>query len=210
MIKARFGAGLDRIVVGVFPFVARIRLRPDTLTVWGVVVSAVSALAFGAGHPAWAGLALLVSGFFDLIDGVVARAQGCSGASGAFFDSSMDRLSELLVFSGMAMGMALASDPQGVLLVCWALAGSVMTSYTRARAEQHLAHFEVGGMERAERFVVIILGAWTGWLSAALWVVAIGSTLTSARRLMVARRLLQQLDETGEDPTLQRSPVGRA
>ncbi len=207
MIKARIGADFDRVVLGVFPFLARVRVQPDTLTILGVGASLLAAIAFAAGHLTWAGVILLVAGFFDLIDGVVARSQGRSGTSGGFFDSSMDRLADLLVFSGMAIGMALNGDPWGVLLVCWALTGSVMTSYTRARAERHLAHFSVGVMERAERLVVIILGSLTGWLELALWVVALGATLTTVQRLVVARRLLRELDRTGEDPTVADVPA---
>ncbi len=201
MIKARLGADFDRVVLGVFPFVSRIRLRPDTLTLLGVGVSLGAAALFATGHLVWAGLALGVAGFFDLIDGVVARSQGCSGTSGGFLDSSMDRLADLFMFSGMAIGMALSGDGFGVLLVCWALTGSVMTSYTRARAERHLAHFSIGFMERGERMVLIILGSLTGWLELALWGVALGATVTTVQRLVVARRLLRELDRTGEDPT---------
>jgi phosphatidylglycerophosphate synthase len=201
VLKARFGADFDRVVLGVFPFISRIRIQPDTLTALGVAVSLVAALAFAMGHMVWGGVALFGAGFFDVIDGVVARSQGREGASGGFFDSSMDRLSELLAFSGMAIGMARNADPWGVLLVCWALTGSVMTSYTRARAERHLAHFSVGVMERGERLVLIILGALTGWLEVALGVVAVGATLTSIQRVVVARRLLRELDRTGQDPT---------
>ena len=201
MIKARLGADFDRVVLGVFPFVSRIRIRPDTLTLLGVGVSLGAAALFATGHLVWAGLALGVAGFFDLIDGVVARSQGSAGTSGGFFDSSMDRLADLFMFSGMAIGMALSGDTFGVLLVCWALTGSVMTSYTRARAERHLAHFSIGFMERGERMVLIILGSLTGWLELALWGVALGATVTTVQRMVVARRLLRELDRTGEDPT---------
>lgn len=207
MIKARFGADFDRVVLGAFPFISRIRISPDVLTGTGVVVSLVAALAFATGHLVWAGVALLGAGFFDLIDGVVARAQGSSGISGGFFDSSMDRVADLLMFSGMAVGMASQADSAGVLLVCWALTGSVMTSYTRARAERHLAHFSVGLMERGERLGLIILGALTGFLELALWLVAIGATATSLQRVVVARRLLQELERTGRDPTAVEAPI---
>ena len=78
---------------------------------------------------------------------------------------------------------------------------SVMTSYTRARAERHLAEFNLGIMERGERFVVLIAGALFGFLTLALWIVAIGATITSVQRLVVARRLLLELERTGIDPT---------
>ncbi len=210
MIKARLGADFDRVVLGVFPFVARIRVRPDTLTLLGVVVALVAGALFARGALVWAGLTLGMAGFFDLIDGVVARCQGSSGTRGGFFDSSMDRLAELFMFSGMAIGMTLNGDPWGVLLVCWALTGSVMTSYTRARAERHLAHFDVGFMERGERMLLIILGSLTGWLEIALWAVSIGATATTIQRVVVARRLLRELDRTGEDPTRSDGPAEAA
>jgi phosphatidylglycerophosphate synthase len=207
VIKARFGADFDRVVLGVFPFLSRIGLKPDTLTIMGVVASLASGVAFALGHPAWAAALLFVAGFFDLIDGVVARSQGRSCSFGAFFDSSMDRLADLLVFSGIAVGMAAAGDLGGVVLVCWALSGAIMTSYTRARAERHLENFAIGWMERGERCVILILGGLTGWLELALWVVAIGASVTSVQRLVAARRLLRQLDENGTDPTRQPDPA---
>lgn len=197
MIKARLGTDLDRVIHRVFPFVAKVGLRPDTLTLLGVATSALAAVAFGLHYPVLAGLVLIAAGFFDLIDGVVARSQGSSGLAGAFLDSSMDRLADLLIFTGIAYGMATRGDALGVLLVCWAMIGSVMTSYSRARAEQHLESLSVGWMERAERVVVLILGALTGFLELALWVVALGSTATSLQRVWTARRLLQQLDPNG-------------
>ncbi len=202
MIKSRIGADLDRVVLGILPFISRTRIRPDTLTSVGVGVSLFSGTAFALGEVRLGGILLALAGFFDLIDGVVARAQGSASSSGAFFDSSMDRLADLLVLCGMAIGMAALGDVSGVLLVCWALTGAVMTSYTRARAERQLARFQVGWMERGERCAVLILGALAGYLEVALWIVAIGASLTTFQRLAAARRLLRELDETGVDPTL--------
>ena len=151
---------------------------------------------------------MLVAGFFDLIDGVVARNQGRSSACGAFFDSTMDRVSELLVFAGIGVAMARVGDVTGTLLLFWALLGSFMTSYTRARAEKDLASLSAGLMERAERWLVLIVGALVGYLQVALFVVAVGSTLTAIQRIRAARRMLQILDDTGRDPTLEGSPAG--
>lgn len=207
MIKARVGANFDRVVLGILPFVARIRLRPDTLTLIGVALSLVAGVAFACEALVLAGLLLLFAGFFDLIDGVVARAQGSSSVGGAFFDSSMDRLSDLFVLSGIAVGYAARGDAPGTALVCWALTGAVMTSYTRARAERHLSSFSVGWMERGERCVALILGALSGWLEVALWIVALGASLTSLQRLLAARRLLAELEVSGRDPTLEPAPA---
>ncbi len=195
MLKARFGTDLDSVVRRVFPFVARLRVKPDTLTVAGGAASALAAFAFAFDHTLAAGLAMLVAGFFDLIDGVVARSQGNSSPAGGFFDSVMDRLSDMLVFSGIAVAMAARADVAGVALVCWALIGSVMTSYVRARAERHIEGFSVGIMERGERCAILILGALTGYVVVALWAVAIGATITTVQRVVVARRLLRAASE---------------
>ena len=207
MLKAWIGADFDRVMLGVFPFLARVRMSPDTLTTVGVVISFLAGAGFALGELVWAGVLMGVAGFFDLIDGVVARAQGSSSPSGAFYDSSMDRLSDLFVFSGIAVGMAADADPWGVALLCWAMIGAVMTSYTRARAEKHLASLDAGFMERGERVVVLMLGALSGWLRVALTLVALGATLTAIQRVVLARRLLRELEASGRDPTLQPEPV---
>jgi phosphatidylglycerophosphate synthase len=201
VIKSRFGDDLDRAVHRVFPFLKGIRTRPDTLTLIGVFVSAGAGAAFATGWVRVGGVVLIVAGLFDLMDGVVARSQGSSSSAGGFFDSSMDRLGDLLVFCGIAVAMARQADVAGVVLVSWALTGAVMTSYVRARAERHLAHFESGFMERAERMGFLALAAILGYLQVGLWIVAIGGTITSVQRIVIARRLLRELDQTGRDPT---------
>lgn len=206
MIKAVFGQDFDRVVRRAFPFVTRIRVHPDVLTLLGVAISGLAAWAFAAGEIRLGGLVLCLAGFFDLIDGVVARIQGVSTRAGAFLDSSMDRVADLFVFSGIAVGMAAARDPGGVLLVCAALTGSVMTSYTRAKAEAELGEsFGVGLVERGERTVVLILGALSGYLVAALWLVTLGSWVTAIQRVVVARsRLLEREPRT---PPLEREAL---
>jgi len=208
VIKARLGTDFDATVRRVFPFVVRLRVSPDVLTALGAVASLCAAVAFASDRPHSAGFLLLLGGFFDLIDGVVARAQGKSSSAGAFFDSSMDRLSDLFAFAGIACGMAARADVPGVALALWALGASLMTSYTRARAEQKLARFEVGFMERGERCAVLIAGAVLGLLEFALWIIALGATWTTVQRFVAARRLLRELDATGSDPTASAAPQG--
>jgi archaetidylinositol phosphate synthase len=195
VIKAQFGEEIDRLVLRVFPFLRRTRLKPDSLTLMGVALSALAGAAFAAHQEVVGAIIMLFSGFFDMADGVAARQQDLASPAGAFLDSSMDRIADLLVLSGIAVGLARGADAGGVALVCWAVIASVMTSYTRARAEVHLETLDVGVMERAERHVVLILGALTGYLMTALWIVAIGATLTTVQRLVVARRRLKALTE---------------
>lgn len=199
MIKARFGSDFDQVVHRILPFVARIPLSPDTLTLVGVGVSALAAVAFATDRLLLAGTLMLVAGFFDLIDGVVARAQGKVSRAGAFFDSSMDRASDLLIFAGITVSAARSGDTLWLCVVLWALSASVMTSYVRARAEVILPSLSVGYMERGERFVLIILGAWTGFLQPAIWLVALGASVTSIQRVLVARREISRLPQPEVD-----------
>ncbi|HXX48135.1 MAG TPA: CDP-alcohol phosphatidyltransferase family protein [Myxococcota bacterium] len=201
MIKARLGEDLDAVVYRIFPFVRELRISPDVLTLAGAGVSFLAAWAFALERSFVAGLLLMVAGFCDLVDGVVARQQGLSSSAGAFFDSSIDRLSDLVIFGGIALGRTRAGDTFGVALVMWAITASVMTSYTRASAEKRLHSLRVGFMERGERFGVLILGALTTFVMTAVVIVAAGATWTSVQRILEGRRLLRELETTGVDPT---------
>ena len=201
MIKARLGQDLDAVVYRIFPFVRELTVSPDVLTLAGAGVSFLAAWAFALDKSFLARLLLMVAGFCDLVDGVVARQQGVSSAAGAFFDSSIDRLSDLLIFGGIALGRTRAGDVAGVALALWAITASVMTSYTRASAEKRLHSLRVGFMERGERFGVLILGALTTFVMTSVVIVAAGATWTAVQRILEGRRLLRELEATGVDPT---------
>lgn len=208
MIKERLGSDVDAVVYRLFPFVRSLRIHPDVLTLTGAMVSFFAAWAFAEEQRFVAGLLLMVAGFFDLVDGVVARQQGLSSSAGAFFDSSIDRLSDLTIFGGIAVARAAAGDTTGTVLVMWAITASVMTSYTRASAEKRLHSLKVGVMERGERFGVLIVGALTGFVMTAVVLIAIGATVTSVQRVLAGRRLLRELDATGVDPTREEAASG--
>lgn len=208
MIKERLGSDVDAIVQRIFPFVRGLQVHPDVLTLTGAGVSLLVAIAFAHERHFAAGLLLMVAGFFDLVDGVVARRQGTSSSAGAFFDSTIDRLSDLVILGGIAVACARATDPTGTTLVIWAITASVLTSYTRAAAEKKLAILKVGFMERGERFGVLILGALTGFVMTAVVVIALGATWTALQRILAGRRLLQELERTGVDPTREEAAHG--
>lgn len=202
MIKERFAPDdLDAFVSRLFPFVRGLQIAPDTLTLAGAGVSVLAAWAFAEQRSFLAGLLLMVAGFCDLTDGVVARQQGVSSSAGAFFDSSIDRLSDLVIFSGLVLACVRTGDTGGAALVLWAITASVMTSYTRASAERRLHSLKVGFMERAERFLVLIVGALTTFVMTAVLIIAVGATYTAVQRVLEGRRLLRELEESGVDPT---------
>ncbi len=138
---------------------------------------------------------ILVGGVFDLVDGVIARHHGIATAFGAFLDSTLDRLADMAILLGVMLHYAARGDAGTVLLGGVALIASVLTSYAKARAEQFLPSFEGGFLERGERLTILGLGAISGYMLAALWILAVAGTATVAYRFAIAYRELARLGE---------------
>ena len=168
----------------------RLRMRPNHLTMCGLLVSACAGAAFVFGHVRLAGVLLIVAGLFDILDGSLARASGQATTFGAFLDSVIDRYSDIVVMLGIVVLYARMPHPRGALLAMAGLAGSVMVSYTKARAESIGVTCNVGVMERPERLICLIAGAVLGLMEPALWVLAILGNLTALQRILFTRRLL--------------------
>ncbi len=166
-----------------------IRVRPDALSVTGWVLSVGAATLFALGYTKTAGGVVLLAGFFDALDGAVARESNRMSDFGAFLDSTLDRLSESAIFVGIIFFYAASSRPYEVLLAGLAMAFSLMTSYTRARAEGLGLKCEVGLLERAGRVVILSLFSLTGFLTAGVALVAGGALVTTAQRILYVRRL---------------------
>lgn len=194
MIKSVVGERLDAVVGRLFPFVLRWPIHPHVLTVLGVAVSAAAAAALAGGSPRAGGVLILAGGFFDLVDGVVARHRGLSSRFGAFLDSTLDRLVDMLLLLGVALHFAARGEPASVALAGAALIASVLVSYAKARAELVVPSLDVGLMERGERVGLLAAGAILGLLVPALWIIAIGSTITVAQRFALAHREMERLD----------------
>ena len=170
----------------------RLRLRPNHLTVIGLVVSFFAAGAFIAGHLRSAGMLLALAGLCDLLDGSLARASGQVTAFGAFLDSVIDRYSDLVVLVGIVVFFARTPNARGALVAMAGLVGSVMVSYTKARAASIGIECNVGVMERPERMICLIAGALLDQLELALWVLAILANVTALQRIVVTRRLMSE------------------
>jgi CDP-diacylglycerol--glycerol-3-phosphate 3-phosphatidyltransferase len=171
------------------------RVHPNFLTVCGFVVTLSSAVAFDQHMVRSAGALILLGGFFDILDGRVARLSDLGSKFGAFFDSTLDRISEIVVFLGL---LSLYNDYRlelgdvgMIYLIMIAMAGSMMVSYTRARAESLGLDCRVGFMQRAER--VVLLGAaalffgeaWDGLvIKAVIVLMAIFTNLTAIQRMV--------------------------
>lgn len=194
MIKARFGDRLDAWIHRAFPFLFWRPLPPDVLTVVGACVSVVAAFALARGELFAGGLLILLSGFFDLVDGVVARHQGVSTSFGAFLDSTLDRLVDSVLMLGLVVLYASTGEMVTAALASAVLVATTLTSYAKARAETVIPKLEGGLLERGERVGLLAVGALFDVMGPMLWLLALGTWLTVAQRFVVAYRELGRLD----------------
>jgi len=200
MIKSRFGEDLDGRIHRIFPFLFKRSLNPNLLSVLGTLVSLLAAAAFSQGHFRWGALVVLFGGFFDLVDGVVARHNGTTSAFGAFLDSTLDRVVDMALLLGVLMYYGQQDEPALAWLAGVALLSTVMVSYAKARAESVLPDFKGGLLERAERILILVAGGLFGLMPLALLVIAIGSTVTAGQRVMLAHRRMSELDASQGRP----------
>ncbi len=161
----------------------------NSLTIAGVILNAGVAAAIAAGWFPASGFLLLAANALDLLDGAVARASGRATAFGAFLDSTLDRYAEIVVFVGLVAWFASEGNWHGEVLTTLALAGSLMVSYTRARAEGLGLHGEVGLLPRPARIVLLAAGLvlaavpGLGWtLEASVAALAVLTNLTALQR----------------------------
>jgi len=191
-------------------------VNPNTLTAIGLGINIVAAAAIAVGHPHWGAAVLFLAGMFDVLDGAYAREAGKVTSFGAFFDSTIDRFSDIVVFTGILYFYAFGEGKglEGtrefyVILTCAALMGSVLTSYVRARAENIIPDCHVGYLERAERTVLMIIAAGSNHIYMGIWLIAVLSHMTVLRRIIHFRTELHRLDAlaakkesgAGEGPT---------
>ena len=182
------GAIIERIVRAL----ALSKIHPNLLTFFGLLINIWAAWLFARAGSAddaridfrWAGLVVIGAGLFDMVDGRVARATDQVTPFGGFFDSVIDRYSDLAVFMGLLVYYASINRFFYIVLTAIVMTGSVMVSYTRARAENTITKCKVGFLERPERVVLIIIGALFDRMAAVLWVIAILSNLTVVHRMI--------------------------
>ena len=160
-----------------------LRIHPNTLTLIGVLINVAAAWALGYGRFRLAFVIMLVANIFDFIDGKVAHILGLQSEFGAFWDSTLDRFSDLALLTGLIFVYSKLGRSDYVMIAALALIFSIMTSYARARAESLVRKCKVGFMERPERIVLLMIGALTNRMAAVLWVVLVLSILAVANRI---------------------------
>jgi len=176
---------------------ARLGVTPTAVTLLGLLLNVMAGVAAGMGRARDAGLVLIVAGVCDALDGQLARRTGRVSRFGAFLDSTIDRIDESVVLCGIAAWFLRRGGATGdvMAVVCMAaLAGSIITSYTRARAEGLGLDCKVGFFERPDRVVVTIVGLLAGprALTGAILIVAGFSWLTVLQRIAHVRKLVQE------------------
>jgi len=173
-------------------------ITPNILTFMGFVINLVAAYLFAYGYFRWAACVIIFAGLFDMLDGRVARISNRVTPFGGFLDSVLDRYSDLSLLIGLLVFYGRINRFWYVTLVAVGMIGSVMVSYTRARAENLIPSCKVGFLERPERVVLFIIGALFDRMAPVLWIIAILSNLTVIHRVVHTWRESRQL--AGQTP----------
>ncbi|MEM3420827.1 MAG: CDP-alcohol phosphatidyltransferase family protein [Candidatus Hadarchaeum sp.] len=186
------------LIAPVAQLFARSGLSPNALTLLGLVFGIIAALLFALGEQLLAGVVLLVAGFFDIIDGAVARLLQKETAFGGVLDSVVDRYVDFLLYAGIIYALIHHRIAEPEIMLGWgwlwgllAIAGSFMVSYTRARAEAAgSGRLDVGFAERAERLIILAIGALLSLTLYAVVIIAVIANLTAVQRMLVTRQRL--------------------
>ena len=178
---------LHKIVHGL----ALTKINPNYLTFLGLLINLGAGVLFGYANAEkqarmfrYAALVIIAAGIFDMVDGRVARATGQVTDFGGFFDSVIDRYSDVALYFGLLVYYARGNRFFYVVLTAVVMVTSVMISYTRARAETLIGKCKVGFMERPERIVLVIIGACFNRMAPVLWVIAVIGNITVIHRIV--------------------------
>jgi CDP-diacylglycerol--glycerol-3-phosphate 3-phosphatidyltransferase len=214
-----FGRACGVLLQAIVNGLSLTRISPNVLTFIGLLINTAAAVLFGFANQhnyvrlfLYAALVIIGAGIFDMVDGRVARQTQQVTVFGAFFDSVIDRYSDVVLFFGLLVFYARGNRLFYVFLAAFVMITSLMVSYTRARAEALIGSCKVGFMERPERIVLIILGAlFERWdvMAPVLWVLAVISTITVVHRIRhtyMQTRSLSPVRQAQVQPIVVREP----
>jgi len=202
--------GYLRIIGPIGDWLVRRRVHPNTITTIGTLCTVIGGIIYATGHIRTAGWFLGLTAFFDVLDGTVARRTGKSSTFGAFYDSTLDRVSDGAVLGGLVYFYAFSprySSPVMLIVTLLGLVGAYMTSYTRARAEALGVDAKVGVLQRPERvtllsapqaFFGLALGGWV--LAAIIVLLTVTAWITVVQRFIVVHAATQVVPSTVESP----------
>jgi len=193
-ITGAIGRFFNGIILFIVRMLALSKIHPNMLTLFGLLINIGAAWLLAVGSFRWAGVVIIGAGLFDMVDGRVARETNQVTKFGGFFDSVLDRYSDLGLLVGLLVWYGSINRSAYVVLTSVAMMGCVMVSYTRARAENTIPSCKVGFMERPERVVLMIIGALFDRMAPVLWVIAVLSNITVAHRMYHTWEVADSLD----------------
>lgn len=200
MLTRDIGGRLSWPIERLSAVLAATGIPPNVITWSALIANLWAAILFAAGRFAAAGGMMILAGLCDLLDGRVARRQGRVSLFGGFLDSIFDRYADLILFLGLLVYYVHVNRFRYAILAGAAMAGAVMVSYAKARAESLVPNAGVGFWERPERLVLMILGALANRMPLALWILAIGPNITVIHNIVHTWQLTgrgrRQLNET--------------
>jgi CDP-diacylglycerol--glycerol-3-phosphate 3-phosphatidyltransferase len=206
VFDGRFRGPIDKAVKPIGDGLRRTKLTPDHLTIAGLVLGAAAAVAIGLGYLPLGLLLVVMAALPDLLDGALAKASGAASQRGAFFDSTVDRITDALLFGGVAWYLASEYSAHMALLPYALLASSSLISYQRAKAESLGLNAKGGLMERAERVVLLCIGLlFEPLLVPVLWVMLALTIVTAIQRFVKVWRQAQVAPVTAARIELRRS-----
>jgi CDP-diacylglycerol--glycerol-3-phosphate 3-phosphatidyltransferase len=177
-------------------------IHPNILTFVGVLINVAAAWELAFGRFILAGVIMVIANIFDFIDGKVALESKTVSEFGGFWDSVIDRFSDIALFIGLIYLYSEHGRTDYVMVAAIAMMFAIMTSYTRARAESLIAKCKVGFMERPERIVLFMIGAFTNRMAAVMWVILVLSVFTVANRIILTYRELRTAERRPIQKTL--------
>jgi CDP-diacylglycerol--glycerol-3-phosphate 3-phosphatidyltransferase len=195
LLPSRAPAAVINPIVG---GLASAGVTPNMLSVAGLLGNGVAALLIAQGHLAVGGIVMLLASALDMLDGALARATGKASPFGALLDSVFDRLSEAAVLFGVVLYALDRGNEDQAALAFVAIVGSLMVSYVRARAEGLGVSMTDGLFTRPERVIVLGAALLIGWLTPALWLLAVLTMLTAFQRLYLGARALASDSPTAD------------
>jgi CDP-diacylglycerol---glycerol-3-phosphate 3-phosphatidyltransferase len=189
------GLACNKIIRLIVRGLALSKIHPNVLTFVGLLINVWAAVLLARGQFFSAGLVIVGAGIFDMVDGRVARETNQVTRFGGFFDSVLDRYSDLGLLIGLLVWYGTINRPFYVVLTAVVMMASVMISYSRARSENIIPTCKVGFMERPERIVLFIIGALFDRMAAVLWVIAFLGNLTVFHRMLFTWQETKRLEE---------------
>ncbi len=190
----RIKEGFLNLFIPISRFLSKKRISPNLITFFGTLISLFAGFLFYLGQTLLAGLSVILSGLMDIIDGQVAKLSGKETRFGGVLDSSLDRYSEIFIYIGISLFFFKKGDTITSFATIFALLGSMLVSYVKARAEGAGIPLKSGFFQRAERFFLISSGGILGVeiLRVFMYIIALVSHITAIQRIVMAKAYVKE------------------